>query len=154
MKAYKTTKKQIEDVKKGLNKFIRYVNNYCMEYKRYYDDMEMTNKMYSEDPKGFLDRIGTDATDFRNRWLYYKMLEIAETSLKEIENIHNNIIAIFIDPNGDEYPVKVLKWLDKIQLFCFDNNGNFLSLDEQNNRLKKYSHFDASTKKPKTYNLQ
>lgn len=154
MKAYKTTEKQIEDIKKGLNKFIQYVNNYCMEYKKYYDDMEMTNKMYSEDPKGFLDRIGTDATDFRNRWLYYKMLEIAETSLKEIENIHNNIIVIFIEPYGDEYPVKVLQWLDNLQLFCFDDNGNFLSLDEQNDRLKKYPHFDASTKKPKTFNLQ
>ena len=63
-------------------------------------------------------------------------------------------LQLFINPDGNEYPIKVREWLYEFKYFCYDNDGNLLSLEEQNNRLKSYPHFDASAKRPKTYNTQ
>jgi hypothetical protein len=81
-------------------------------------------------------------------------METAKSVKNEVGNIHNTVIGMFINPEGDEYPIKVREWLYDFRMFCYDNDNNLLSLEEQNNRLRKYPHFDASTKRPKCYNTQ
>lgn len=159
MKSYKITKKQIDAIKNGLARYIKYVNEFCTEYANYYSDMEKTNKLYKKNPETFFVSNGIDEKKFFDDYRYYQYLPIAEKILVEVENIHTNIIGLFIDPPTDEttYPIKVQDWLYDFQFFCFDdtyNPDNFLSLEKQNERLAKYPHFNASTKRPKTFRTQ
>ena len=116
--------------------------------------MEEANNLYKQSPETFFSDIGIRQKDFFKGLSYYKLLDIAYKVRDDIGNIHNNVISIFINPEGNEYPIKVKEWLYDFKMFCYDNDGNLLSLDEQNNRLKNYPHFDASTKRPKTFNTQ
>lgn len=152
MKSYKTTKEQIDFITKGVEKFISFANTYCNN--KYYRDMEETNNLYKQNPETFFSDIGIDQRKFFEGLYYYRLLDIAYKVKDDIGNIHNNVIGIFINPEGNEYPIKVKEWLQDFKRFCYDDNGNLLSLEEQNNRLKNYYHFDASTKRPKTYNTQ
>ena len=159
MKSYKITQEQIDTIKTGLTRFINYVNEYCMEYKEYFSDMDKTNEIYKRSPETFFDDIGTTREKFFKDYQYFQLLPIAEKTLDEIENIHTNVIGLFIEPptNEEVYPKKVRKWLYDFRFFCFNdtyNTDNFLSLEKQNERLSRYPHFDASTKHPKTFKTQ
>lgn len=153
MKKYKVTGKQIEDIKTGLNKFIKFAEDYSTEYKRYFDDMEETNRLYMENPNTFFDGIGTSNKVFFDKKRDYELSKIAKIVLDQAENIHVNIICIFINPDGTEYPAKVREWLYEFKKFCFEGM-EFLSLEKQNEKLKEYVHFDASAKRPTTYKTQ
>ena len=154
MRTYKTTDKQINDIISGLDKFIAFVNDFYNDCFVYYQDMEITNKHYKQNPKTFFDDIGIDKGRFLEGLNYFRLLNIAYKAKDDIKDIHNTVIGLFINPEGNEYPIKVKEWIYDIQRFCYDNEGNFLSLEEQNNRLRNYYHFDASVKRPKTYNTQ
>ena len=159
MKSYKITEKQIDAIKDGLTGFIDYVNKFCMDYVQYFSDIEETNRLYKADPENFFEANGMEQKKFFDDYYNYQLLKIAEKVLAEIENVHTNVIGIFIDPPIEEkvYPCKVKEWLYEFNYFCFDDTydpGNFLSLEEQNQQLAKYPHFDASTKRPKTYRMQ
>lgn len=151
MKSYKITQTQIDTIKESLARFINYVNEYCMEYKNYFSD-----ELYKRSSKTFFSEI--DEKKFSDDYSYFQLLQIAEKTLDEIENIHTNVIGLFIDPSDKEYyPTDVKHWLYDFKFFCFDdtyNPDNFLSLEKQNEQLAKYPHFDASTKRPKTYRTQ
>lgn len=154
MKTYKTTDKQIKFIVDGMDKFISYVNSCFSDCFEYYQDMEKANEQYKKNPATFFDNIGVDKEHFFNGLSEYRLLDIANKVKHDVYDIHNTIIGLFINPEGGEYPIKVKEWLYDFRYFCYDSNGNFLSLEEQNNRLKKYPHFDASTKRPKSYNTQ
>ncbi|MDE6052727.1 MAG: hypothetical protein K2G55_02975, partial [Lachnospiraceae bacterium] len=156
MKSYKISQKQIDTIKEALQRYLIYVNKFCMEYADYFNDMDATNELYKKNPAHFFDANGIDAEKFFKDYQEYKLIPIAEKTLKEIENIHTNVIGIFIDPqvNGTVYPSGVHRWLYDFRDYCFDANGNFLSVEKQNKMLAKYPHFDASTKRPKTFITQ
>ena len=154
MKAYKTTEEQINFIINGMDKFISYVNTVLGDYFVYYQNMDKTNEQYKQSPETFFDDIGVDKKHFFDGWQDYKLLEIANRVKNDIGNIHNTVIGLFINPEGNEYPIKIKEWLYDFRMFCYDNDYNLLSLEEQNNRLKNYVHFDASVKKPKCYNTQ
>ena len=158
MKPYKITKTQIDTIKEGLTMFIDYVNEYCTEYERFYLDMDKTNELYLKSPKTFFADNDIDAKRFIDKYSYYELLPIAKKTLDEIENIHTNVISLFIHPsNREHYPIEVKRWLYDFSFFCFNdtyNPNNFLSLEKQNEQLAKYIHFDASTKRPKTFRTQ
>lgn len=154
MRKYKTTDEQINFIVNGMDKFISYVNNWFGDCFVYYQNMEETNEQYKRSPETFFDDIGVDKRHFFDGWSEYKLLDIANKVKNDICDIHNIVIGMFINPDGNEYPVKIKEWLHNFKYFCYDNDGNLLSLEEQNNRLKNYPHFDASVKNPKTYNTQ
>ena len=154
MKIYKTTDEQIRFIVDGMDRFIDYVNYVFRDCFKYYQDMEKANEQYKRSPETFFDEIDVDKKHFFEGWRDYKLLDIANKIKNDIFDIHNTVIGMFIDPDGNEYPIKVRQWLNEFKYFCYDNDGNLLSLEEQNNRLKNYPHFDASTKKPKSYNTQ
>lgn len=155
MKSYKVTQKQIDIIKDALERYLKYVDKYCMKYVDYFKDMTATNELYKKDPEHFFDNNGIDENKFYEDYREYQLVPIAERVLNEVETIHTNIICIFIDPQDDVvYPAKTHKWLYDFKYFCFDENGNFLSIDKQNDKLAKYPHFDASTKNPKTFAIQ
>lgn len=154
MKKYQTTDEQIKFIVDGLDRFISYVNNVFEDCFKYYQNMEETNEQYKRSPETFFDDIGVDKKHFFDGWSEYKLLDIADKAKNNIKDIHNVVIGMFINPEGNEYPIKVREWLYEFRYFCYDNDGNLLSLEEQNNRLKNYPHFDASVKKPKSYNTQ
>lgn len=154
MRKYATTDKQIDDIIRGLDKFISYVNEFHKDCFRYYKNMEETNELYKKNPTTFFDDIGVDKKRFFDGLSYYRLMDIAKNVKNDIKNIHNTVIGMFINPEGNEYPIKVKEWLYDFKMFCYDDNGNLLSLEEQNNRLRNYPHFDASTKRPKCYNTQ
>lgn len=117
--------------------------------------MNTTNELYKKNPHHFFEDNGIDQDKFINDYREYQLVPIAEKVLEEVENIHTNIIGIFIRPQDDiAYPIKTHEWLSYFRRFCFDDNGKFLSIDKQNEKLAKYRHFDASTRKPKTYATQ
>lgn len=159
MKSYKITQNQIDAVRNGLERFIKFVNDFCMDYAEYFADMDKTNELYKQNPNGFFKTNNIDQKKFFDDYQDFQLLQIAEKTLKELENIHTNVIGLFINPSTDEtvYPNKVREWLYNFRFFCFDdtyNEDNFLSLEKQNEKLSKYPHFDASTKRPKTFITQ
>ncbi len=156
MKSYSVTQKQIDIIKEAIQRYLNYVNEFCMEYVDYFEDMNATNELYKKNPQHFFDDNGIDKDKFFEDYREYQLLPIAEKVLEEVENIHTNIISIFIDPPIDKttYPTNVHHWLYDFRNFCFNENGNFLSVEIQNDKLAKYPHFDASTKKPKTFATQ
>ena len=154
MKSHKVTRKQVDIIKAALQRYLIYVNEFCMEYVDYFKDMNATNELYKKNPQYFFDDNGIDQDKFFEDYKEYQLVPIAEKVLEEVENIHTNIIGIFINPQDDVYPIKSHGWLSNFRDFCFDDNGNFLSVEKQNEKLAKYPHFDASTKKPKTYATQ
>lgn len=155
MKSYKITQKQIDIIKAALQRYLNYVNGCCMEYVDYFKDMNATNELYKKNPQYFFEDNGIDKDKFFRDYKEYQLIPIAEKVLEEVENIHTNVIGIFIYPQDDiTYPVKSHEWLIDFKNFCFDNDGKFLSLEKQNEKLAKYPHFDASTRKPKTFVTQ
>ena len=154
MRAYKTTEKQIEFIVNGMDRFISFVNNCYGDCFVYYENMEMANEQYKKNPATFFDDIGVDKQRFFDGLSQYRLLSIAYNVKNDIRNIHNTVVGMFINPEGNEYPIKVKEWLYDFKMFCYDNDCNLLSLEEQNNRLRKYPHFDASAKRPKCYNTQ
>lgn len=154
MKTYKVTEKQIDFIVNGLDKFISYVNNFYNDCFVYYEDMEEANKQYKKNPNTFFDDIGVDKEHFFNGLSYYRLMNVAKNVKNDICNIHSTVIGMFINPDGNEYPIKIKEWLYDFKYFCYDDGCNLLSLEEQNNRLKSYPHFDASAKNPKCYNTQ
>ena len=154
MRVYKTTDEQIKFVTNGMDKFISYVNDVFNDCFVYYQNMEETNERYKRNPETFFDDIGIDKKHFFDGWSNYKLLNIARNVKNDVRNIHNTVIGMFINPDGNEYPIKIKEWLYDFRYFCYDDEDNLLSLEEQNNRLKNYPHFDASAKKHKCYNTQ
>lgn len=154
MKTYKTTDEQIKFIIDGMDKFIAYVNNIYSDCFEYYQDMQKANEQYKQNPETFFDDIGVDKKHFFDGLREYRVLDIAYKVKDDIRDIHNTVIGLFINPDENNYPIKAREWLYEFKYFCYDNDGNLLSLEEQNNRLKNYPHFDASTKRPKTYNTQ
>lgn len=154
MKTYEITDEQIEFIINGIDKFTNYANEFYSDYFIYFQDMKRTNEQYKRSPETFFDDIGINQKNFFDGLNEYKLLDIAIKIRNDIYDIHNTVIEIFINPQGNEYPIKVKEWLYDFKYFCYDNDGKLLSLEEQNNRLKNYPHFDASTKRPKTYNTQ
>lgn len=154
MKTYKTTDEQIEFIVKGMNKFISFVNDFYSDCFVYYENMEETNEMYKKNPSTFFDDIGVIKERFFDGLSYYRLMNTAKNVKNDVCNIHNTVIGMFINPEGNEYPIKIREWLYDFRMFCYDDSNNLLSLEEQNNRLKNYPHFDASTKRPKCYNTQ
>ena len=116
--------------------------------------MDKANEQYKKNPTTFFDDIGVSKEKFFEGLSWYRLMGIAKNVKNDVRNIHNTVIGGFINPYGNEYPIKVKEWLHNFSYFCYDNDGNLLSLEEQNNRLKNYPHFDASAKRPKCYNTQ
>ena len=105
-----------------------------MEYVDYFKDMNTTNELYKKNPQHFFDDNGIDQDKFFKDYKEYQLIPIAEKVLEEVENIHTNVIGIFINPQDDiTYPVKSHDWLIDFRDFCFDDNGNFLLVEKQNN---------------------
>lgn len=154
MKTYKTTDEQIEFIIKGMDKFISFVNDCYSDCFVYYENMEAANEQYKKNPTTFFDDIGVIKERFFEGLSYYRLMDTAKNVKNDVGNIHNTVIGMFVNPQGNEYPIKVREWLYDFRMFCYDNDGNLLSLEEQNNRLKNYPHFDASVKRPKCYNTQ
>lgn len=154
MRTYKTTEEQINYIVSGMDRFIAFVNDFYNDCFVYYQNMEEANEQYKKNPETFFDDIGINKNRFFEGLNYYRMLDIANKVKNDVYDIHNTVIGLFINPEGNEYPIKVEEWLYSFKHFCYDNEGNLLSLDEQNNCLRKYHHFDASVKKPKSYNTQ
>lgn len=155
MKSYKVTQKQIDIIKDAVERYLIYADECCMEYVDYFKDMTHTNELYMKNPQHFFEDNGIDQDKFFKDYGVYKLLPIAKKVLEEVENIHTNIISIFINPQDDIiYPIKSHEWLIDFRYFCFDDNGNFLSLEDQNKKLAKYPCFDASTRKAKTFATQ
>lgn len=154
MKNYNTTDKQIEFIINGLDKFISYVNFAYDDCFVYYEDMNYSNELYKKNPVTFFNDINVDKNHFFDGLSYYRLMKIAIKVKDDIRNIHNTVIGMFINPDGNEYPIKVKEWLYDFRYFCYNDNGDLISLEEQNNRLKNYPHFDASAKRPKCYNTQ
>ena len=154
MRTYNTTEEQIKFIINGMDRFISFVNEFYYDCFVYYENMEETNNKYKKSPATFFDDIGITKEHFYDGWYYYKLLNTAKNVKNDIFNIHNNVIGMFVNPGGDEYPIKIREWLYDFRMFCYDDNGHLLSLKEQNNRLKNYPHFDASAKRPKCFNTQ
>jgi hypothetical protein len=154
MRTCKTTDKQIDFIIKGINRFISFVNNHYSDCFVYYEDMEETNETYRRSPSTFFDDIEISRERFFDGLACYRLLNTANNIVDDIRDVHNVVINMFIDPKGDEYPVKIMEWLYDFRYFCYDSNGNLLSIEEQNDRLKNYPHFDASVKRPQCYNTQ
>lgn len=154
MRVYKTTDEQIDFIVKGMDKFISFVNSCYSDCFVYYENIDEANEKFKKSPATFFDDIGVDKKHFFDGWSYYQLMDIAKNVKNDIYNIHNTVIGMFINPEGNEYPIKVKEWLYDFRAFCYDNDCNLLSLEEQNNRLKNYPHFDASAKRPKCYNTQ
>ena len=154
MRAYKTTDNQIEYIVNGMDRFISFVNNCYNDCFMYYENMEETNEAFKKSPDTFFDDIGIDKKHFFDGLHDYRLLDIAKNVRDDVKNIHNVVIGMFVNPDGSEYPIKIRHWLYDFRMFCYDKNNNLLSLEEQNNRLKNYPHFDASVKRPKSYNTQ
>lgn len=154
MRKYKTTNEQIKFIVDGMDRFISYVNEFYEDCFVYYQDMEKTNEQYKKSHMTFFDDIGISKERFFNGLSYYKLMNIAENVKNDVYDIHNTVIGLFINPEANEYPIKVKEWLYDFKYFCYDDENNLLSLEEQNNRLRDYPHFDASTKRPKSYNTQ
>lgn len=154
VKDMKLCKANYEEVKnvmvKSINRFINYINEYCSEYAWLNDNMEK----YLEESKGrveeFIEEHNIDMEEWMKQKKYYDYKYIAADILNHIDGIHQNIIEVFIEPEIN-YPTNVLEWMYYIRFFCYGDNkkGEFLSLPDQNERLKKYPHFDVSMKKPK-----
>lgn len=155
MKVYRTTDEQIDNIIKGMDRFINYVNEFFSDCFVYYENIEDANERYKRSPETFFDDIGVDKKHFFEGWRLYQALDIANKVKDDVKDIHNTVIGLFINPDSDNaYPIKVREWINEFRYFCYDKEGNLLSLEEQNNRLKNYPHFDASAKRPKTYNTQ
>jgi hypothetical protein len=154
MKKYRTTDEQIDFIIKGLNRFINYVNEFYSDCFVYYENMDEANEKYKKNPTTFFDDIGVTKEHFFDGMSYHRLMYTAKNVINDIHNIHNTVIGMFINPEGNEYPIKVKEWLYDFNYFCYDEDGNLLSLEEQNNRLRNYPHFDASAKRPKCYNTQ
>ena len=109
---------------------------------------------YSEESKGrvkeFIEEHNINMEDWIEQKKYYDYKHISTDILNHIDDIHQKIIEVFIEPEM-EYPAKVLEWMHNFRFFCYGDNikGEFLSLTDQNEMLKKYHHFDISMKKPK-----
>lgn len=126
-----------------------------MEYVDYFKNMNVTNELYKKNPQHFFEDNGIDKDKFFVDYRQCQLIPIAKKVLEEVENIHTNVIGIFVNPQDDiTYPIEIHEWLYDFKRFCFDDNGNFLSLEAQNEKLAKYPHFDASTRKPKTFTTQ
>ena len=120
---------------KSIEKWIDYVNNYCTEYKEYFDDMEKANTIFKQDPEKFKTEVIENG--FFEKKRYYDFLNIAIDVLKNIDIIHINIINTFISPTEIVYPVKMQKWLYYFKNFCYDENDKILSLQEQEEQSKQ-----------------
>ena len=133
-----------------INRFINYVNEYCSEYAWLNDNMEK----YAAESKGRVEEFIAEHNIDMDKWIdqkrYYDYKHIATDILIHIDDIHQKIIEVFIEPEM-KYPAKVLEWMNVFRFFCYgdDIEGEFLSLADQNERLKKYPYFDVSMKKPK-----
>ena len=134
----------------SINRFLNYINEYCSKYAWLNDNIEQ----YSEESKGcveeFIAEHNIDMEEWMKQKKYYDYKHIATDILNHIDDIHQKIIEVFIEPEM-KYPAKVLEWMYDFRFFCYgdDIKGKFLSLPEQNERLKKYPHFDVSMKRPK-----
>ena len=134
----------------SINKFLAYINEYCSEYAWLNDNIEK----YAEESKGrveeFIAEHNIDMKEWTEQKKYYDYKHIASDILSHIDEIHQKVIEVFISPE-EKYPGKVLECMYEFSFFCYgdDTKGKFLSLSEQNERLKKYPHFDVSMKKPK-----
>lgn len=159
MKTYKTTQKQIDNIRKGLKKYIDYAEEYYLntinKCKKYYDNMQLLKDIKGEEQiNNFFNDLGISKEDFFEAKKEYFNLKVACECINNVDNIHNNVICIFIEPEGNEYPLKVKEWLNTFKCFCLDDNFKILPLENQNLKLSKYPHFDASCKCPKCFNKQ
>lgn len=50
MKSYKVTQKQIDIIRDALERYLKYVDECCMEYVDYFKDMNTTNELYKKNP--------------------------------------------------------------------------------------------------------
>lgn len=156
MKSYKVTKSQIDIINDALERYLKYVDECCIEYADFFKDMNATNELYKKNLQHFFNDNGIDQDKFFRDYEEYQLALIAKKVLEEVENIHTNVISIFIDPSVDKikYPINIHHWVFNFKRFCFDDDGNFLSLEMQNQKLVRYPYYDASTKKPKTFATQ
>lgn len=138
---YEITKKQIELIKKGIDKFIDYVNSDYSCYFKYYSNLEFYDKLikekYKDDALKFYSDNSIDITKFTVGLGDYRLLKVANHVKNDIKNIHDNVIGV-IQPISNESPVNVREWLYDFEKFCYDENYKLLSLKEQNTRLANY----------------
>ena len=116
MKRYKITQNQLDAIRKGLEKFIEYAN--CvgiMDYAEYFVDMNKTNELYRQNPNGFFQSLNIDQEKFFDFRRDYQLLQIAEKTLPELENIHTTVIGLFVNPSTDKET-----YLDKIRYWLYD----------------------------------
>ena len=130
----------------SITKFIDYINEYCSEYAWLNDNMEK----YAEESKGcveeFIAEHNIDMEEWMKQKKYYDYKHIATDILDHIDEIHQKIIEVFIEPEM-KYPAKVLEWMYDFRFFCYgdDTKGEFLSLTDQNDRLEEF--FDGLNRK-------
>ena len=78
MKSYKVTQKQIDTIREALQRYLDYVNDFCMGYSDYFKDMGVTNEIYKENPEYFFEKNVIDRNKFFQDWKHYQLLPIAE----------------------------------------------------------------------------
>lgn len=143
-----------EYLTKSLSNYIVFVNNYKCTYKYLWDNVEdWNNKLKScESIEEFEWKYDIDLKQATEDKIWLDMLPVAKLVLQHVDEIHLNILDVFIQ--GDmareyEYPNKVQEWLSHFQCFCIED-GIFISLTRQNELLKRYPHFNAAAKSQKT----
>ena len=143
---YEVTKQAIEN---GLNNYINYCNE-NIKYAKYYNNMDALNKKYLGHPMDFFTENNIDSKKFFDDKQYFDLLAIASDVINHIDDIHTKIIEVWIDPDLQNkiYPLKVKEWLNVLNNFCYNRDKTFMSLQEQNEKLRIYVHYDASVKRP------
>ena len=143
-----------EYISKSLLNYIKFVNNNKSAYKFLWENTQEWNEKLKncESIQEFEWKYNIDLKQATKDKVGLDYLPVAKEVLNHIDDIHLNMLHTFI--YGDmtreyEYSNKVQDWLCHFQMFCIED-GIFVSLERQNELLKKYPHFDVSAKSLRT----
>jgi len=130
-------------------------------YKKYYDNMQYYNTKYLKKVDLFFTENTIDQSLFFEGLEKYRIIPMLEKLKDNTQNIILNFEKYWLELNRIDkrflnvygtLPMLNKDMLYSVRSWLFDNNyGNdMLTLEEQNDKMKKYIHFDASMKKIKT----
>jgi len=142
----------ITTITQSVERWLEFATSYTKPYEKWLANEEKANKLLKKGEMYFSGHVGLSVKDYLYYKKWYDMIPVAEAVLNNLDKIHINVIQVFIDCDIDTeyYPAQTMDWLYKFQYFCFNDDGEIISLNEQNLRLSNYVHFDAGLKVPKT----
>lgn len=136
-------------LKESLERFIKYIEECRFTTKWLWDDYEKYNTIFQKiGQDAFVQKYNIDMQEAAEDNKYLKLYEPAKLMLENLDDIHVKLIEIFIEPTGTVYPGKCIDWVNYFNRFCV-NDGEMLSLIEQNDSLNNYPHFPAGNKNGK-----